>query len=48
MHAFSNKFERTAPSATSGKRNIVLHGNKLDERIDVDKSFRLKESQQQF
>lgn len=44
MHAFSNKFERTVPPAASGNRSIVLHGIKLDEIIDVDRSFRLKES----
>ena len=32
-----NKIERTAPFETSGKRAIVFHGNKLDERIHLDK-----------
>ena len=38
MHAFLNKIERTAPFETLGKRAIVLHGNKLDKKIHVDKS----------
>ena len=38
IHAFLNKIERTVPSETLGKRTIVLHGNKLVERIHVDKS----------
>ena len=41
---FFKKIEKTAPSDTLGKRNIVLHGNKIDEKIQVDKVFKLKES----
>ena len=35
---FFNKSEKTVPSKTLGKRTIVLHRNKLDERIHEDKS----------
>ena len=35
---FFNKIEKTVPSETFGKTAIVLHGNKLDERIHEDKS----------
>ena len=35
---FLTKLKKTAPSETLGKRTIALHGNKLDERIPVDKS----------
>ena len=43
--AFFNKFERTAPSETSGKKTVVIHVNKLDERIDADKftNYAIKE-----
>ena len=33
-----DKIETTTPSETLGKRTIVLHENKLDEKIHVDKS----------
>ena len=41
---YINKIERTAPSETLEKRTILLHGNKFDERIHVDKFSKLKES----
>ena len=37
---FFNKIERKAPYETLGKRTIVLHGNKLDERIHIVKSLK--------
>ena len=33
-----DKIETTTPSETLGKRTIVLHEDKLDEKIHVDKS----------
>ena len=44
MHDFFKKIQRTAPPANLGKKTIVFHEKKLDERIHVDKPFKSKES----
>ena len=38
IHALINKIGRKAPSETLGKNTLVLHGDKLDEKIHLDKS----------
>ena len=48
IHDFFNKIQRTASSATLGKKTILFHEKKLDERIHVDKPFKSKENLQQF
>ena len=48
MHSFFNKIDRTTPSETLGKKTILLHGKKLDQRFHVDKLSKLKKSYVQF
>ena len=45
-----NKIERKTLSENLGKRNIVLHENKLGEKVHIDKSPKctIKKSEQQI